>query len=93
MENAASNNLPDEDWEDMHQPVQNTAAQLEGQLQDLGYVDVGYYDISNGLPPLHEYRDPTINNYAGDALDLPVQAQAVPLDPVCANLTFLHMYI
>jgi hypothetical protein len=85
MENAAAgsavDNWPDElDWEDtMPPPIQNTTA----QGQDLGYNDVGYhYDIANYLPPLHEDY-PAIDNYAGDALDFPAQAQAGPPDAVC----------
>ena len=68
--------------------VQNAAAQ--GQPQHMQYDNnMGYYDMSNGFPPLHRHRD-----HAGAALDVPAQAQAAPpADPVCADLTFPHTYI
>ena len=66
----------------MLQPAaQNTAAQ--GQPHDVRYLDIGYYHVANGRPPLHENHDPAINNYAGAALNVPAQAQAAPPDPVC----------
>ena len=67
--------------------VQNAAAQ--GQPQHMQCDNMGYYDMSNGFPPLHGHRD-----HAGAALDVPAQAQAAPpADPVCADLTFPHTYI
>jgi hypothetical protein len=82
----------DEDRENMPPPVENTAAQ--GQPQDLWYPDMGYYNMGNDHPPLHEHRGHAINNYdAGVALDIPAQAQAAPLPPVCIDLTFPHTHI
>ena len=73
----------------MLQPaVQNTA-----QPQDVQYLDMGYYHVVNGHPPLHENPDHAINNYAGAALDVPAQGQAAPSDPVCTNLTCTHTHI
>jgi hypothetical protein len=46
--------------------------------------------MPNDRPPLHEHRGHAINNYAGVALDVPVQAQAAPPVPVCTDLT--HSY-
>ena len=57
---------------------------------------MGYYDMANdqiGQPPLHEHRDPAINNYAGVALDVPNEAQAAPQDPVRINLPFPYTHI
>ena len=48
---------------------------------------MGYYNMTNDQPPLHEHRDPAIDNYAAVALDLPAQAQANPPAPVCADFT------
>ena len=75
----------------MPPPVENIAAQ--GQLQDLQYVDMGYNDIVNDHPPLHEHLDHAINNYAGVALDVPAQAHAAPPAPVSTDLTVLHTLI
>ena len=63
-----------------------------GHLQDLRNVDMGHYDMFNYHPPLHhEHRGHAINNnYAGVALDVPVQAQAAPPVPVCTDLTHFH---
>ena len=46
----------------MPAPVENVAVQ--GQLQDLQYVVMGYNDMANDCPqaPLHEHRDHAINN-------------------------------
>jgi hypothetical protein len=70
----------------MPPPVENVAVQ--GQLQDLQYVDMGYDDMANDHPPLHEYRDHAINNYAGVA-----QAQAAPPAPVCTDLDSPYTFI
>lgn len=70
----------------MPPPVENVAVQ--GQLQDLRYVDMGYINMANGHPPVHEHRGHAINNYAGVALDVPAQAQAAPPAPVCTDLNF-----
>lgn len=70
--NAASDHLPDEDWEDMLPPVrvENTAAQ--GQPQDLRYGGLGHYDdMANNHSPLHKHHDYAINSYTGLALDVP----------------------
>ena len=76
----------------MLQPaVQNTTGQ--GQPQDVHYLDMGYYHVVNGQPPLHEDHDHAINNYAGPAMSVPTQAQAATLDPVCTNLTCTHTHI
>ena len=82
--NAAGNHRAVQDWEYMPPPVENNAAQ--DQLQNLQNPDMGNI---NDHPPLHEHRGHAINNYAGVALDVPVQAQAAPV-PVCTNLT--HSY-
>ena len=70
----------------MPPPVENVGVQ--GQLQDLRYVDMGYNDMANDRPPLHEHRDYAINNYAGVA-----QAQAAPPAPVCTDLNFPYTLI
>ena len=75
----------------MPPPIENVAVQ--GQLQDLRYVDIGYNDMANDYPPLHEHRDHVINNYAGVALDVPAQAHAAPPAPVSTDLTFPHTLI
>ena len=76
----------------MPQPaVQNTAVQ--GQRQDVQYLDMGYYHVVNGQPLLHENHDHAINSYAGAALDVPTQAQATPPEPVCINPTCTHAHI
>ena len=74
--------------------AENTAAQGQ-QPQDLQYIDTGYYNMANDRPPLHEYRDHTINNYTGVALDrgVPAQAQAAPPVPVSTDLTISHTHI
>jgi hypothetical protein len=69
----------------MPPPIEHIAGQ--GQPQDLGIVDMGYYGMANDRPPLHEHRDHAFNNYAAVALDVPAQAQAAP-PPVCTDLTF-----
>lgn len=51
-----------------------------------------YYNMANTLP-LHDHRDHAIDNYTETALNVPAQAQAVPLDPVCTDLTIPHTYI
>jgi hypothetical protein len=84
--NAASDHLPDGDREDMLPPVENSATQ--GQPQDLWYGGMGHYgDIANNhlQVPLHEHHDHAVNDYAGLALDVPAQAQAAPLAPVCPS--------
>jgi hypothetical protein len=65
----------------------------QGQPQDLQYVDMGYCNMVDDHPPLHEHRDHAINNYAGVALDVSAQAQAAPPAPVCTDLTFPHTRI
>jgi hypothetical protein len=52
---------------------------------------MGYYDMANDHPPLHEHHDRAINYYAEVALDVP--AQAVPPAPVCTDFTFPHTHI
>jgi hypothetical protein len=64
----------------------------QGQPQHLQFADNGYYNMANNQPPLHEYHDPTINNYAGVAMDVPVQAQATPPALVSTELTFSHTH-
>lgn len=54
---------------------------------------MGYYNIANDQPPLHEHRDPAINNYAGVALDVPCEEQAAPPDLVRTDLTFPYTHI
>ena len=39
----------------MPPPPENVAVQ--GQLQDLRYVDMGYNDMAGDHPPLHGHRD------------------------------------
>jgi hypothetical protein len=79
--NAAGNHWPVEHWEDMPPPVENDAAQA--QPQDLEIVDVGYYNMGNDHPPLHEHPNLAINNYAAPvALEVPAQAQADPPPPI-----------
>jgi hypothetical protein len=75
----------------MPPPVENNAAQ--GQLQDLQYVDRGYYDMANDHLPLHEHRDHAINNYDAVALDDPAQGRALPPAPVCSDPTFPYTHI
>ena len=94
--NAAGNHWPNEDREDIPPPVENIADQ--GEPQDMGYDDMGYYDVDNGHPPLHDghdHRDHAINNHGGAALDVPAQAQAAaPPTPVCTEPAFvLHTHI
>jgi hypothetical protein len=90
---GGGNHLPDRDWEDMPPPVENVAVQ--GQLQDLRYVNMGYVNMANGHRPAHEHRDHPINNYVGVALDVPAQAQAqaAPPGPVSTNLNFPYTLI
>ena len=89
--NAAGNHRAVHDWEHMPAPVENNAAQ--GQLQDLRNVDMGHHDMLNYHPPFHhEHRGRAINNYAGVALGVPVQAQAAPPVPVCTDLTHSYTY-
>ena len=56
---------------------------------------MGYYDVDNGHPPLHDHRGHAINNHAGVALDVPAQAQAAaPPAPVCTGPAFvLHTHV
>jgi hypothetical protein len=71
----------------MPPPVENDAAQA--QPQDLEIVDVGYYNMGNDHPPLHEHPNLAINNYAAPvALEVPAQAQADPPPPVCTDPHF-----
>jgi hypothetical protein len=70
-------------------PVENIAAQR--QPQDLRYADMGHYGMAHGGPPLHERHDHAI--YDGVALDVPAQAPAAPLAPVCIDLTFHITYL
>ena len=86
--NAVDNHRPDEDWGDMSPPIENAAAQT--RPQDLGYTDMGSYDMANYYPPLHEHRNHAIDNYAGAALDVPAHAQAASPAPVCTGLTLPH---
>jgi hypothetical protein len=65
----------------MLRPVEDNAAQ--GQPQDLQYGGMGHRDMANDHPPLHEHQNYAIDNYAGLVLDVPAQAQAAPLAPVC----------
>jgi hypothetical protein len=65
----------------------------QGQPQDLWYADMGFYNMVNVRPLLHEHHDHAINNYAGIALDVPAQAQAAPPAPVCTDPTFPHTHI
>ena len=53
---------------------------------------MGYYNMANDQPPVHERRDPAINNYAGVALDVPGEAQAAPPYPVRTDLIFPYMH-
>ena len=71
-------------------PVENVTTR--GQPQDTHYIDMGYYDMANDLPSLHEHRDHVINDYAGAALDVPAQAQAAPPVPVSLSSLF-HIHI
>ena len=63
----------------------------------MGYDDMGYYDVANGHPPLHDHRGHLINNHPGVALDVPAHAQwhaAAPPAPVRTEPTFvLHTHI
>ena len=61
---------------------------MQGQPQDLQYVDTANYYGVNEDPLLHEHRPHAINNYAGIAPDFPPQAQAAAPAPVCTDLTF-----
>jgi hypothetical protein len=72
----------------MPPPVENIAAHR--QPQDLQHGDMGYYDMADDHPPLHEYHGQATNNYARAALDAPAQAQAqaAPPAPVCTGLIF-----
>ena len=74
----------------MPPPAESTPAQ--GQRQEQHYVGMDYYNMANTLP-LHDHRDHAIDNYTETALNVPAQAQAVPLDPVCTDLTIPHTYI
>ena len=71
-------------------PIGNTSVQ--GPQEDLRYVDMGF-SMANDHLPAHGHHDSAINNYAGVGLDVPAQAQAAPLDPVCTNLNFPHTHI
>jgi hypothetical protein len=72
--------------------IDNTASQ--GQPQVMQYDDMGCYNIANGHPPVHEYHDQAIDNYAPVALNIPVQAQAAPPTPVCTDPLFsAYMYL
>ena len=75
----------------MPPPPENVAVQ--GQLQDLRYVDMVYNDMAGDHPPLHGHRDHAINNYARVALNTPAQAQAAPPAPVSTDLTFPHALV
>ena len=76
----------------MLQPaVQHTAVQ--GQPQDVQYLDMGHYHVADGRPPLHGNHDHAINSYSGAAPNVPTQAQAAPPDPVCTNLICTHTHI
>jgi len=75
----------------MPPPVENVVVQ--GQLPNPRYVDMGHNDMANDHPPLHEHRGHAINNYAGVALDVPAQAQAIPPAPVCTDLNFPYTLI
>jgi hypothetical protein len=75
----------------MPPPVENIAVQ--GQPQDLRYVNMGLYDMANDHPAPHEYRDHAVNNYAGVALDVPAHAHAAPPAPVCIDLTSSRTHI
>jgi hypothetical protein len=74
--------------------VENTTAQGQPQGLQYVYMPMGYYDMPNDPPPLHEHRDHGINNYAEVALDVPAQAQAgaeaAPPIAVCTYITFPH---
>ena len=54
---------------------------------------MGYYDMANDHPLLHEYHDHAIDNYSGFALGVPAQAQAAPPVPVCLNFFVPHTRI
>jgi hypothetical protein len=59
----------------------------------MGYDYMGYYDVVNGHPPLHDHRGHVINNHPGVALDVPAQLQVAPPVPVCTEPTFvLHTH-
>lgn len=74
----------------MPPPVKNNAAR--GQPQDLLYVGMGYYDMGNDHPLLHEHHDNAINNY-GVALDAPAQTHATQPAPVCTDPHFFWIRV
>jgi hypothetical protein len=79
--NTADGRRPNEDMENIPQPVENLAPQAQPQGQQ--HVGMGYYYMDNDCPPPQGYRDHIIGNYAGIAQDVPAQAPAAPLAPVC----------
>ena len=78
----------------MPPPAEITSAQ--GQRQEQQYVGMDYNNMGymvNELP-LHDHHDHAIDNYAWAALNVPAQAQAGPMDPVCTDLTFFsHTHV
>ena len=77
----------------MPPPVENTAAQLEAQAQDMRNGDMGYYVVADDRSQLPEYHGHAIDNYAGADLSVPAQAQVVPPAHVCIGFTFSHTNI
>jgi hypothetical protein len=53
---------------------------------------MGYYNIADDHPLVHEHRDHAINNYAGVSQDVPAHGQAASPAPVCTALTFSHTH-
>jgi hypothetical protein len=69
----------------MYPTVENPAAR--DQLQDLQYVSMGYYDMTNDYSPSYSHHDYIIPDYARVAQNVPIQPHVAPPAPVCTDLT------
>jgi hypothetical protein len=75
----------------MPPPVEDIGAQA--QPQDLQYVDMGYYDMTNDYPPPQGHRDHIIGDNARIVRDVPAQDHVAQPAPVCTDHTLPRTHI